>query len=255
MPFWEWGTMTWEEAKDLDLARCVAILPVGAIEAHGPHLPLATDVIIAEAMARAGADRLAARGLSALLLPSLAYTAAPFAEGFPGTLSISPGTVTAILLDLARALTARGAAALAIANAHLDPTHLGSVAAAQTAAREAEYLPLVAPDLTRKLWASRLSEEFRSGACHAGRYEGSVVMAARPELVREEIRLALEPNPASLSTAIRGGMKTFEQAGGPRAYFGWPADATAEEGAATIATLGDILAEAVAEELAGSGRA
>jgi creatinine amidohydrolase len=255
MPLREWGTMTWEEARDLDRARCVAVLPLGAIEAHGPHLPLATDVVIAEAMARAGGERLAARGFHPLLLPSMAYSAAPFAEGFPGTLSVSPAAATALLLDLARALTARGVAALAIANAHLDPAHLGSIAAAVAAAREERCLPVVAPDLTRKPWASRLGEEFRSGACHAGRYEGSIVMAARPELVREEIRRALEANPVSLSTAIRAGTRTFEEAGGPRAYFGWPADATAAEGEATIAALGEILAEAVGEALSPSGAA
>lgn len=253
MPLREWGSMTWEEAEALDPARSVAILPIGAIEAHGPHLPLSTDVIIAEAMARAGGDRLAARGYQAFLLPSLAYSAAPFAASFPGTLSFSPETVTAMLVDLARALTGRGMAALAIANAHLDPAHLGSIATAVAAARDAGCLTIVAPDLTRKPWALRLGEEFRTGACHAGRYEGSIVMAARPELVREEILRALAPNPASLSTAIRAGSQSFEEAGGPRAYFGWPAEATAAEGVATIATLGEILAEAVGAALSKSG--
>jgi hypothetical protein len=59
--------------------------------------------------------------------------------------------------------------------------------------------------------------------------------------------------PASLSTAIQNGARTFEEAGGPRAYFGWPADATAEEGRATIETLGTILADAVREALAKKG--
>lgn len=247
--------MTWEEAQSLDPARSVAILPIGAIEAHGPHLPLSTDVIIAEAMARAGGERLAALGYQPLLLPSLAYTAAPFAAAFPGTLSLSPATVTTMLVDLARALTDRGMAALAIANAHLDPAHLGSIVAAVAAARDAGSLPIVAPDLTRKPWAPRLGEEFRTGACHAGRYEGSIVMAARPELVREEILRALAPNPASLSTAIRAGSRSFEEAGGPRAYFGWPAEATAAEGVATIAALGEILAEAVGTALSKTGAA
>jgi len=249
MPTREWGTMTWEEARDLDGRRVVAILPVGAVEAHGPHLPLETDVIIGDAMARAGAERLAAAGYEPLLLPPLVYTAAPFASAFPGTISIGPATVTALLLDIARALTASTSrarvTAFAIANAHLDPTHLGSIAAALEAARAEDLLPIVAPDVTRKPWALRLGEEFRTGACHAGRYEGSMVMAARPAGVREAIRRALPANPASLSAAIRDGKGTFEAAGGPRAYFGWPADATAAEGEATIAALGEILAEAV----------
>jgi creatinine amidohydrolase len=112
-------------------------------------------------------------------------------------------------------------------------------------AQEERLLPIAFPNLARKPWASRLTEEFRSGACHAGRFEGSIVLAVRPELVRDTVRRTLAPNPASLSTAIRSGAATFEEAGGPRAYFGWPADATAEEGRATVETLGEILAEAV----------
>jgi len=242
--------MTWEEVRDLDRARTVAILPVGAIEAHGPHLPLFTDVVIAQAMARDGASRVEAQGVGVVLLPPLGYTSAPFGAAFAGTLSIAPATVTALLLDLARELTRHGFSALAIANAHLDPAHLGAISAAATGARAETLLPIVCPEITRKPWALRLTEEFKSGACHAGRYEGSVVLAERPDLVREEVRLGLAANPRSLSTAIRDGARTFEEAGGPRAYFGWPADASAEEGRSTVETLGAILAESVLGALA-----
>jgi len=250
----ELAEMTWEEARDLDRSRVVAVVPVGAVEAHGPHLPLGTDNIIAEAMARAGAARIAAQGMGVVILPAIPYTAAPFGAGFSGTLSVAPATITALLVDLARELTRQGFAALAIANAHLDPTHLKALAAAEGEARKERLLPVVCPDLTRKPWAPRLTEEFQSGACHAGRYEGSIVLAARPDLVRDDLRRSLKPNPASLSTAIREGKQTFEDAGGPRAYFGWPADATAEEGRATVETLGAVLAEAVSGALA-TGRA
>lgn len=246
----ELAELTWEDVRDLDRARTVAVLPVGALEAHGPHLPLATDVLIAQAMARAGARRLAGRGLGALLLPALPFTAAPFGAAFPGTLSLSAATVTALVVDLARELTRHGFAALAIANGHLDPVHLGALAEAGERARAERLLPLVCPDLTRKPWALRLGEEFMSGACHAGRYEGSIVLAERPDLVRESVRAALPPVPASLASAIREGRHTFEEAGGARAYFGWPAEATAEEGRARIDVLGDILAEAALAALA-----
>src|SRR2546425_10165 len=86
----DFAHLTWEEVRDLDRTKAVALLPVGAVEAHGPHLPLTTDVVIAETMARAAAVRLATRGYDALLLPPLAYTAAEFAAGFPGTVSLRP---------------------------------------------------------------------------------------------------------------------------------------------------------------------
>jgi creatinine amidohydrolase len=255
MPIRELTELAWEEVRDLDRARTVAVLPVGAIEAHGPHLPLGTDVVIAEAMARSGAARIESQDLSAVLLPPLPFTAAPFGAGFAGTLSIAPATVTALLLDLARELTRHGFAALAIANAHLDPAHLAALAEAAARARAERLLPVACPDLSRRPWAPRLTEEFRSGACHAGRFEGSIVLAARPDLVREPARRGLAPNPVSLSIAIRDGARTFEEAGGPRAYFGWPADATAEEGRASIEALGQILADAVREALAMKGAA
>ncbi|HEY2925218.1 MAG TPA: creatininase family protein [Candidatus Eisenbacteria bacterium] len=247
--------MTWEEVRDLDRARTVAILPVGAVEAHGPHLPLATDVVIARAMARAGGEQIESRGFGVLILPPLPYTAASYAAGFAGTISIGGGTVTALLLDLARELTRHGFGALALANAHLDPAHLDALAEAERRAREGRLLPVIFPDISKKPWALRLTEEFQSGACHAGRYESSIVLAERTDLVRERIRTGLPPNPASISKAIRSGAKSFEEADGKRAYFGWPADATAEEGRASIDALGAILAEAVTSALTPGKRA
>jgi creatinine amidohydrolase len=243
------AAMTWEEVRDAAGPRCVAILPVGAIEAHGPHLPLETDVIIAQAMARSGAARLAARGMSVVVLPPLTYTAAAFAQGFAGTLSLRPETVTATVLDIAGNLTRHGFGVLAIANAHLDPVHLASLEAAVNAIRREPGLAVACPNLAAKPWALRLGDEFKSGACHAGQFETSIVLAERRELVREDTRAALPANPASLSRAIRDGKQSFEQAGGARAYFGFPAQATAEEGRATIEVLGEILDEAVRAEL------
>jgi creatinine amidohydrolase len=239
------AAMTWEEVRDVAGPGSVAILPVGAIEAHGPHLPLTTDVIIAQAMARAGAARLAARGVRVVALPPLAYTAAAFAQAFAGTISLRPETVTATIVDIADSLSRQGFGTLAIANAHLDPGHLAAVDAAVSGIRREAILAVAFPNLAAKPWALRLSEEFRSGACHAGQFETSVLLAESPELVHEAVRAALPPNPASLSRAIRDGRRSFEEAGGPRAYFGFPAQATAAEGRSTIEVLGMILEEAV----------
>lgn len=249
-PVQQWADMTWEEVRELEADRTVAILPVGAVEAHGPHLPLGTDGIIAEAMARAGARELEAAGWAAVVLPTIWYSAAPFARGFPGTLGVDGDLVTRQILEVADSLRAGGFAALAVANAHLDPAHRGSLRAAVESAAGQGGMPVVAPDLARGRVARRLTEEFRTGACHAGRFEGSIVLAEAPERVRTEIARGLAPNPASLSDAIGEGRTSFEEAGGARAYFGWPADATAEEGRASVAELGRILAEAVLSEVA-----
>lgn len=250
MPVRRLTDLTWEDTAELADAGAIALLPVGAVEAHGPHLPLATDVIIAEAMARAAANRLAAEPRPIVLLPAISYTPAGFAAGFAGTVTIGADTLRTLVVDIARSLGRHGFHLLAIANAHLDPAHLDALEAAVRQIRDEGLVRVVFPNLVRRDLAARLGDEFRSGACHAGRYEGSIVLAARPDLVRDEIRVSLPPNPASLSDAIREGRGTFEDAGGPRAYFGAPADARAEEGHATITILGTILEEAVRRELA-----
>ncbi len=246
MPQHRLADMTWEELRDLDHTRSVAILPVGAVEAHGPHLPLSTDVIIAEAMARACAEELDGAGYTVLVLPPIWYTEAGFAEAFPGTVSVSGSAVRATVVDIARSMGRAGIGTLAVANAHLDPGHLDALRGA--AADASPECTIVLVDLTRREAAERLTEEFQSGACHAGQYEGSVVLAEEPELVRGAIAAELPANPASLVDAIRAGNRTFADAGGPRAYFGSPADASAEEGHATIRVLGSLLAEAVAAQ-------
>ena len=243
MPVHRFAELTWEEVRDLPRERTVAILPVGAVEAHGPHLPLATDVIIAEAMARSCAGELDEEGRTALLLPPLWYTTAPFARTFPGTVSVDPATIRGLVLQISESLKEHDLTTLAIANAHLDPAHLDCLAEASEASPEGARIVFL--DLTRRRVAEQLTDEFRTGACHAGRFEGSVVRAEAPELYREGIAASLEPNPASLSTAIREGKATFRDAGGERAYFGWPAEATAAEGRRTVKTLGALLADAV----------
>lgn len=250
MPLVELSALTWPEARDLPRATTVPLLPVGAIEAHGPHLPLATDVIIAEAMAREAGRQLAQAGLTALLLPALRYVSAEFAADFPGTISVRPETVAGLLTDLATSLQRQGFRCLALANAHFDPGHLAALHGAADSFPPAAGFQVIFPDIVRRPWPARLTEEFRSGACHAGRYEGSIVLAEHPDLVRDDVRRALPANPRSLSDAIRAGHRSFAEAGGAEAYFGDPAAATAEEGHATVATLGTILAEAVRTALA-----
>lgn len=264
-----WGHATWTELRSAGLGtdevrpRVIALLPVGAVEAHGPHLPLVADVIIAQAAARAAIDGIGALGFRPLTLPALSYAAAPFAAEHAGTISVRSSTVSALVADIAIALARQNAAALVVVNAHLDPTHLASlrqgVADYETAAgahrreraarRSGAAMPVIFPDVTRKPWALRLTDEFKSGACHAGQYETSVVMAVAPQLVREEARQALSAHPVSLSQAHRAGAATFGEAGVPDAYCGDPAAATRREGEATAKVLAQIVTDAVEERL------
>lgn len=243
------ANLSWPAFRTVTAARPVAILPLGAIEAHGPHLPLGTDIVIAQAMARAGAARLAKRGFEVLVLPVMPVAPAPFASDFSGTIDTAPAATAAIIEGIARSLGRHGVRATVIANAHHDPAN---VTAIRDAVRQIELersTLLVFPDLTRRRWASRLTDEFVTGACHAGRYETSVVMAEADETVDHHVRGTLAANPSSLVSAIRRGDRTFQEAGGPEAYFGAPQEATADEGREIIERLGAIVEDAVLEAL------
>ena len=86
---------TWEEARALFTADAVAILPIASTEPHGPHLPLDTDVTIAVAQARRAVERLRAEGVTAFMLPPVAYGVTRFTQGFAGRVGLRPGTLWA----------------------------------------------------------------------------------------------------------------------------------------------------------------
>ncbi len=240
---------TWKEARESIARGVVVILPVGSTEAHGPHLPLATDVIISEEMSRRAAEKLSMRGVEALVLPAIAYSVTDFSTDFPGTISIKKETAGALIRDICASLYEQGARLIVIANSHLEPEHVASINEAIEAVKKETGRAVAFPDKRRRRWAEKLTEEFRRGDCHAGSYETSLVMAARPDLVREDIRQSLEPVPISIAEKIKEGASTFTEAGGTDAYFGDPRAASREEGEAMYEALSDMIVTAVMEAL------
>ncbi len=240
-----WGEMSWPAVQD-EAPGAIVLLPVGAIEAHGPHLPLDTDVLIGRAMAAAGAGLLEEAGERCLLLPVLPYSPAPFAAAHAGTLGLGRDTMAAVLGEVGGGVLDLGPRALVLVSAHLDPANRACCKAA--AAELAGRGTVVFPNLARPAYAERLGEAFLSGD-HAGAFETSLILAIAPDRVDAALASGLAANDASLTRAIGEGAATFAEAGGPDAYFGDPAAATADQGRALLSTLGAILRDAVAEAL------
>jgi creatinine amidohydrolase len=237
-----------EEALTASSSLAVALLPIGSTEPHGPHLPLDTDVIISVETARRAARRRRRTGLAAWVLPAVSYTVTEFSRDFPGAVGVRTATLRALLDDVCDAALPRFAA-LCFVNSHLEPDHLAVLRGAAAAAAGRHGKPVVFPDKTSRRWAATLTEEFRSGACHAGRYETSLVMAVQPDRVDEAARRALPEFPVSIGRRIKEGARTFREAGGEQAYFGDPASATPEEGDHTFEALADMVATEVREAL------
>ena len=194
------GDLTTSElATRLAGGSVVALVPVGSTEPHGPHLPLSTDARISEAVAHRAVERLRENGLDALVCPEIPYGVTDFAEGFAGAISIPKDVLVGFLRAVGEGLLAQGFADVCFVNNHLEPAH---DAAVREAARLVGPCASVACPLTRR-WGRTLSDEFKRGDCHAGRYETSLVLAAGKD-VRDSAR-DLPKLELSLSAGIKAG--------------------------------------------------
>lgn len=223
------------------LEGAIVVLPTGACEAHGPHLPLDTDVRIAVGMAERAATQLAARGRRVWVLPPVTYGVTRFARNFPGTLTVSPATMTAFVAEVLEAAHAAGASGLAIANAHLEPANVDALFAACARVEASTGRRVVFPNAGSRRNADRLARAAAPVDGHSGIYETSLLLALAPERVVGHD--TLPDNPADLGAGILAGATCFEEAGGPRAYFGTPARASAELGERLLDELGALIAE------------
>ena len=174
----------------------------------------------------------------------------PTGQGaFKGSTSIRPETDLRLVLETCQAAQAMGFDRVVLCNAHLEPDNIQTLRAVEKRYLEAEGVPLLFPDKTRRRNAERLTEEFRSGSCHAGQYETSLVLAIAPQLVRWEQASALPEHHIPLHERIQAGAKDFLECGLDRAYCGNPAGATAEEGRQSLEVLSDMVLELVQNEL------
>lgn len=229
----------------------LAILPFGAFEQHGPHLPLGTDTLTAVAIATGLAER-----LDAVLLPPVHFGDTWNNAGYPGTLSLSASTVTAIAVDLGRALAASGAGGLVIVNGdwgNRNPLY----AATRTLIAEG-VLPTVTldhPGMDVAIDEVRESRAAAPGLAHAEEVETSIVLHLAADDVRTERYEACYPEFSSDFGTTPMQLHPFSASG----VFGDPTLATAEKGRrlieATIdgaeAALGDFVTRILVARSAG----
>ncbi len=235
------ASLTWTEICDSIDSDSVILLPVGAVEAHGPHLGLDTDIIIAQAAARSAAYRFTAIGQDAWIAPPIWYGVSFVGASFPGTTPVAAEPFRAYLEWVLRGLVAFGSSDVLVVNAHLEPMHVSAIVeACATISIETGRL-VHAVDHRQPRWAAMLGVEFSGGSRHAGSYETSIVLAVSPESVRIDLLPELEPVWVDLPARLNAGARTFDEAGGTQAYFGNPAKATVEEGRRLIDTLGEII--------------
>ncbi|NEM91497.1 creatininase family protein [Galbitalea soli] len=175
-------TTPWTEVRDrIAGGTTIAILPFGALEEHGPQLPLGTDTIVAVHTAR-----LLAEHFDALLLPAISYGDTWATSGYPGTVGLSPATVTAIAVDIGRAVHSFGIRQFVILNGDFGNRLPLGAAVRALEGEGIATLQLDYPGMDAAIAEVRESVQATGGMNHAEEIETSMVWAAAPETVHPE---------------------------------------------------------------------
>jgi creatinine amidohydrolase len=220
-------TRLWTELRAPEFGELspgtVAILPVGSAEQHGPHLPLNTDFVVADTLAR---DVVAGYGdeLGLLLLPSLAVSKSNEHAWSPGTLWLSAATLLTVLDEIARCVAATPVRKLVFLNGHGGNSALLQVASRDVRLAHGLRTFVMHPSVPPDLGGTSPATELGMGI-HAGVEETSVMLHLRPDLVKLELGARSVPEH----------LTSFERVGfGKPVSFGWLSDDFGTDG-----TLGD----------------
>lgn len=224
--------LTYEEVAKLNKEEVVVILPMGPLEAHGPHLPLGVDINGANVLAEMTAQLLNRTEIRAVIAPTLSYTLADVALPFAGTISLARETVISIVQDIALSLSKHGFKHLVIICHHLERPNLAALKEAAERSSRFGISILISETLLNALpeCFDLMKGEYPELDFHAGEWETALYLWKYPHLVNKEILLNLPPNWSNIRKKFEGGAKDFIEAGGPDCFFGDPAKADAELG-------------------------
>ena len=247
MPAVELDKLSWPEVEaELHRGRDTVVVAFGATEQHARHLPLATDALIGDHLARLVADR-----LDAFVAPTVRVGCSAHHLDFPGTLSLGEQTFHAVVADLVRSLARAGFRRLV-----LLPTHGGNFAPLAAALEELGELPgttvVALTDLGVLLEIARTGERehgvaLSDGGLHAGEWETSMLLYIHPELVHMERAEAGYTGDLQqgIGRMFESGVKALSENGA----IGDPSQASAEHGERYL----EVALELVLEQIEAAG--
>lgn len=252
----ELRNMTWTEIAQLDPERSAVVMVVGPTEQHGPHLPLGTDVMVAEEMARRMIDVLEDEiGWTVVRAPMISFVPSVLSRSFPGSVSVRKQHYQDYMTDVLESFAANGLRHLILISTHIDPPF---VRATQLACRTVndtygvraihgyERFPLedVVSGRAPEIFGYRVT-----GDVHAGILETSTMLVARPELVRTPIAAALPPQPTEFRELA--GLSSLRDLGNGLGYTGYPSLSQAEYGKIWFERYGRLFGDVLRRYAAG----
>ncbi len=253
---WVWAGRTYEEiVETAEADGSVLVMPIASLEQHGHHLPTATDTILATAVANRGAELATDAGVPVLVLPPVWSGYSPHHTSFGGTITLRFETMLAMLGDVADAALENGFDALLVLNGHGGNGPLVSSTVSTVGERHpgVDVLGLTYWLLAQAAFNDDLRDSDVGGASHGGEFETSLMLALRPDLVREDrFRTEYYDQPyemANQDLMVRGHLSSYR----PWTFYsesgvgGDPTVASAEKGEALFEVLGEALSDLLAE--------
>jgi creatinine amidohydrolase len=238
--------MTREEIRQV-APSATAVLPTAAIEQHGPHLPVCTDTVLCETVARQAAAR-ANEHARVVVAPTLQFGNSHHHYPFPGVLSLKTTTFVGAVTDVLEGLVRSGFKRLVVLNGHGGNSNPNGLAGQDFVNRLGNPAAVATGDywnIAREALTDVMPSKLIPG--HAGRFEAALIMAVRPDLVNREALDAMSGqvhDDAGLDVGLSGAVVQVHgewQSG--VGYTDNPADATAEEGRSML----DIIIRGVSD--------
>ena len=237
-----WSDLSTFDFSHADMENVVAVFPIGAIEQHGPHLPVAVDAAINAGIMKAAAAKMGP-DFPALILPLSSVGKSDEHLAFPGTLTVPADVLAAYWFEIAKSVTRAGCKRILFVNSHGGQPQVMEI----VCRRLRVELGILA---VSSMWSrftdmsDMFSAEERKHGIHAGEMETSVLLHLHPDLV--DMSKADNFVPLSVELEKAGGMLTPEGAVG----FGWQAQDLHPSGAAGNASLADAERGRIAVERA-----
>jgi len=215
MPARSWLDLTWEDFSSRDMSRAIAVLPVAAVEQHGPHLPVGVDAYIAEGYMRRMAP-LVPDDLDVLTLPVQAVGKSNEHLRFPGTLTLSAETAIRAWTEIGESVRRAGCRKLVFVN-----SHRGNIAVVDIVARDLRVrldMLVITAAWHRLGYPDGLygADEMRHGV-HAGDVETSLMLAFRPDTARMDRAENFVPRTVAMERELKH-LRAIQPVG-----FGWMA--------------------------------
>ena len=253
--------MTWEEVGEALKKTDIMIIPVGSTEQHGPHLPLGSDSLQGTDLAKRVVARLAQDGVTVVAAPTIPFGISHHHMKFPGSITLSYGTLQAVIKEVCRSLHVHGFRKFVLLLSHggnLSTLKL----VAEDLALEMPDVKVIVPDWLPVMGA-RYAETLKSPRTkdehHSGEGETARMLASTPKLVKMEKAKAYYVKPEHdpyLKKPYTGPVAVVD--GGwdmklatPSGLMGDPTRATAETGERLYGIITDWLCQVIKAEFAG----